>query len=108
MLRSRMPLIIINDYEDSIKKVPGCPRMDKAETKITDFHGSIDNVKGHDVRFDATGNLDLPPPSGLTAVNYARFPIAKTTAINGSSLSHVLQEMTLVVAEISAMLLMVS
>lgn len=73
MLRSRLPQFIIEDYEKAINSVPGHPRMDMAATKGTDLDSFTYKVKSHDVRFDTTGDLQLPPPSGLSAKNYARF-----------------------------------
>ncbi|KAK8848764.1 hypothetical protein PGQ11_015244 [Apiospora arundinis] len=65
MLKSRLPDEIIQDYEDVIRRV-GAPRMDmqrKEKNFSFPFHGKSVTFEG----------LDLPPPSGVCAINYSRF-----------------------------------
>ncbi|KAI0155572.1 hypothetical protein BJ166DRAFT_337496 [Pestalotiopsis sp. NC0098] len=73
MLRSRLPQLIIDDYNECIKGIPGCPRMDMEPTKGVKNDLFAYNVGGRDLTFNEAGDLELPPPSGLSAVNYARF-----------------------------------
>ncbi|KAK6214555.1 hypothetical protein LQW54_004276 [Pestalotiopsis sp. IQ-011] len=73
MLRSRLPQLIIDDYNECIKSIPGCPRMDMEPTKGVKDDLFAYNVGGRDLTFNEAGDLELPPPSGLSAVNYARF-----------------------------------
>lgn len=70
MLRSRVPQEIIDDYNDTVVSI-GCPRMDMGKTGDAKF---AYRVGGAALTFNAAGEgLELPPPSGLSAVNYARF-----------------------------------
>ncbi|KAI1856529.1 hypothetical protein JX265_011488 [Neoarthrinium moseri] len=69
MLRGRLPQEIIDDYNDTIEAI-GCARMDMGKTGDDTF---AYNIGGELVTFNEHGDLQLPPPSGLSAVNYARF-----------------------------------
>lgn len=73
MLRSRLPQFIIDDYNDTIKDIVGCPRMDMEPTKGVKNDLFSYNIKGEELTFNEAGDLELPPPSGLSAINYARF-----------------------------------
>ncbi|KAK6073282.1 hypothetical protein SCUP515_06894 [Seiridium cupressi] len=85
MLRGRMPQFIIDDYNNTIKSIPGCPRMDMRKTKELrrtkkerEMAEGVDNtfsyeVDGCNITFNRSGDLELPPPSGLAGYNYARF-----------------------------------
>jgi hypothetical protein len=69
MLRGRLPQSIIDDYNDTIQRF-GCPRIDIMKDDNTTF---AYNVGGKDMNFNNDGHLELPPPSGLSAINYASF-----------------------------------
>lgn len=69
ILRSRIPQLILDDYDDTVKRV-GCPRMDMGKTGDETFAYA---VGGKSLTFNTSGNLQLPPPSGLCSINYSRF-----------------------------------
>ncbi|KAI0836884.1 hypothetical protein F5Y06DRAFT_304959 [Hypoxylon sp. FL0890] len=69
LMKSRLPPETIADYNDTIRKNE-FPRMDMMrDDKTFTF-----KVGGEDVTFETGENgLELPPPSGLSAINYARY-----------------------------------
>ncbi|KAH9883872.1 hypothetical protein F4778DRAFT_800593 [Xylariomycetidae sp. FL2044] len=64
LMKSRLPAEIIADYNDTILE-NDFPRMDMGR-EVNSFEFS---VRGKKVVFD---DLELPPPSALSAINYAR------------------------------------
>ncbi|KAI1385378.1 uncharacterized protein F4822DRAFT_432228 [Hypoxylon trugodes] len=69
LMKCKLPAEIIDDYNNTIKKYD-YPRMDM-QRKDNDFHFKVgDEV----VTFETGKNgLRLPPPSGMSAINYARY-----------------------------------
>ncbi|RYO90205.1 hypothetical protein DL762_002814 [Monosporascus cannonballus] len=74
MTRSRLPPEIIAEYNDLIEEYD-LPRMDMMRDGDT-FSFKIDRKK---VTFR---DLELPPPSGLSAINYARYTHKETNGNN--------------------------
>lgn len=74
MMRSRLPPEIINAYNDLIEQ-NDLPRMDMMRDDDT-FSFRID---GRSVTFR---DLELPPPSGMSAINYARYTHRETNGNN--------------------------
>ncbi|KAI1136383.1 hypothetical protein F5Y05DRAFT_420136 [Hypoxylon sp. FL0543] len=69
LMKSRLPPEIIADYNDTIRK-NDFPRMDM----MRDDETFTFEVHGRKVTFETGENgLELPPPSGLSAINYARY-----------------------------------
>ncbi|KAI1412753.1 hypothetical protein F5Y13DRAFT_199620 [Hypoxylon sp. FL1857] len=69
LMRSRLPPEIIADYNDTIAK-NDFPRMDMMKDDGTFTY----KVNDEDAIFETGENgLELPPPSGLSAINYARY-----------------------------------
>ncbi|KAI0481029.1 hypothetical protein GGR56DRAFT_688446 [Xylariaceae sp. FL0804] len=74
MLRSRLPAEIIADYNDLIRDID-LPRMDMGRDDETFTF----EVGGKKVTFRG---LEMPPPSGLSAINYARHTHKENNANN--------------------------
>ncbi|KAI0019038.1 hypothetical protein F4780DRAFT_473108 [Xylariomycetidae sp. FL0641] len=64
IMKSKVPPEITADYNDMIEECD-FPRMDMGRSDRTFTY----RVKGEDVTFDG---LELPPPSGMSSINYAR------------------------------------
>ncbi|CAJ2506820.1 Uu.00g080060.m01.CDS01 [Anthostomella pinea] len=74
MMKSRLPLEITATYNDMIEAYD-LPRMDMGR----DDDAFTFQLKGQDVTFQG---LELPPPSGLSAINYARHTHTETNGDN--------------------------
>ncbi|KAK6953323.1 hypothetical protein Daesc_005626 [Daldinia eschscholtzii] len=78
LMRSKFPPEIVADYNDTIRE-NGIPRMDM----MRDDQSFTFKVGGEDVTFETGENgLELPPPSAMAAVHYARYT---HTESNGNS-----------------------
>ncbi|KAI0114571.1 hypothetical protein F4776DRAFT_673844 [Hypoxylon sp. NC0597] len=78
LMRSRLPPEIIADYNDMIRE-NDLPRMDMMRDEKTFTY----KVDGENVTFETGSNgLELPPPSALSAINYARYT---HTEVNGNN-----------------------
>ncbi|KAI5917929.1 hypothetical protein F4810DRAFT_726568 [Camillea tinctor] len=73
-MRSRLPSEIIDDYNDTILE-NNFPRMDMGREDDTFTF----KTSGGDITFEG---LELPPPSGLSAINYARHTHKETNGNN--------------------------
>ncbi|KAI1489216.1 hypothetical protein F5X96DRAFT_684239 [Biscogniauxia mediterranea] len=74
LMRSRLPSEIIDDYNDTILE-NDFPRMDMGREDNTFTF----QVGGDDITFKG---LELPPPSGISAINYARHTHKETNGNN--------------------------
>ncbi|KAI1082674.1 hypothetical protein F5B20DRAFT_597631 [Whalleya microplaca] len=80
LMRSRLPPEIIADYNDTILE-NDYPRMDMMKDDGTFAF----KLRGNDVvtfKTGTEGGLELPPPSGLSAINYARHTHKETNGNN--------------------------
>ncbi|KAI0012424.1 hypothetical protein F4779DRAFT_65363 [Xylariaceae sp. FL0662B] len=79
MMRSRLPAELIADYNDTILE-NDFPRMDM----MKDDETFTFKLRGKNVTFKTgtDGGLELPPPSGLSAINYARHTHKETNGNN--------------------------
>ncbi|KAI0377192.1 hypothetical protein F5Y04DRAFT_189981 [Hypomontagnella monticulosa] len=78
LMKSRLPPEITADFNDMIEKY-NLPRMNM-QRKDTDFTFKVD---GEDITFHTGENgLELPPPTAMSAINYARHT---HTEINGNN-----------------------
>ncbi|KAI1326004.1 hypothetical protein F5Y16DRAFT_400724 [Xylariaceae sp. FL0255] len=74
LMKSKLPEEITSDYNDMIDDYD-FPRMDMGrDDEVFTFQ-----VEGEDITFEG---LELPPPSGLSAINYARHTHKETNGNN--------------------------